>query len=70
MASRKLTVTYKVLFVCVFGVFTLLLLTRLAVAIFVRSPSPSLIECMRDVTRWIEFMLAALLGMLGGRAAK
>lgn len=72
MSDRRarLTVTYKILFLALLLVFVCLVLARVVMAVVCKDPSVEIQECMRDLSRWAGYILAGLLGALGGRAAK
>ena len=67
--SKTLTVPYKFLVRGLFFVFIGLLLARIVVPFAVPSQTAQLAELIRDLWSCAQSILAALLGLLAGKAA-
>ncbi len=68
--NGKLTVSNKLLLLILVGVLGSLVIARVVMAVAIREPLVHQVECMRDLGRWVELILAAFLGLLAGKATK
>lgn len=68
--DAKIVVAYKLILFLLLSVLVGLMVARVAMAMILTSPGDHQIECMRDLVRWIELILAALIGLIAGKAAR
>ncbi len=69
-SDQILTVPYKFLVCGLFAVFVGLVVARIVVPFAVPSPSPAVTELVRDLWTAAQSLLAALVGLLAGKATR
>lgn len=69
-SEQAVTVPYKFLVCGLFAVFLGLVVARIVVPFAVPTPSPAVTELVRDLWTSAQSILAALLGLLAGKATR
>jgi hypothetical protein len=69
-SNSRITIPYKLLLLLLLCILVGLVVARVVMAVAIGDPGEHQIECMRDLVRWIELILAAFLGLIAGKAAK
>ena len=68
--TQKRVVPYKMVLILLLCVLIGLVIARVAMALILSNPGDHQVECMRDLVRWVELILAALVGLIAGKAVR